>query len=162
MPSRYLMRQDGVPAYSNHAGIPSPTFVRRVAERLEQVRTFLTVQPSGPSGTKPPTETTDFIVESTPDTILIAGYPFATESAVESQGRLTVVLKAIAGQAEAELRNLSPRAARVEIAYGNTAIRGHVEECLQHLLEVLVVHRPDIAQCRQRLGCEPARSAHSS
>jgi hypothetical protein len=127
-----LVRQDGVPVYSNHSGIVYVGFKERVKDAFDGIREFLLDTPS--TSEKKPTTTDgtsgkkDFIVDSNANTALISGRQFSTSKIEDVQGRLTLIADKLDGADEAALRDLSKRHGEVEIAYGNTAVSASIED----------------------------------
>lgn len=127
-----LVRQDGVPVYSNHGGIVYVGFKERVKDAFDGIREFLLDAPSTPK--KKPTTTgkasgkKDFVVDSNANSALIDARRFSTSKIEDVQGRLTLVADQLDGAGEAALRDLSKRHGEVEIAYGNTAVSVNIED----------------------------------
>jgi predicted nucleotide-binding protein len=127
-----IVRQDGVPVYSNHGGIVYVGFKERVKDAFDGIREFLLDAPS--TSRKKPTTTgdasgkKDFVVDSNANTALINGRRFLTSKIEDVQGRLTLIADKLDGAGEAALRDLSKRHGEVEIAYGNTAVSVNIED----------------------------------
>lgn len=123
-----IVRQDGVPTYSNHGGIVYVGFKERVKDAFDGIREFLLAAPSTAKKKAMTTGKKDFVVDRNPNSALINGRRFSTSKIEDVQGRLTLIIDSLDGEGEAALRDLSKRHGEVEIAYGNTAVAVDIED----------------------------------
>jgi hypothetical protein len=126
-----IVRQQGVPVYSNHAGLVFVGFKERVKEAFDGIREFLLDESgkkkTGSSKTKASTNG-DWIVDSSPNVALINGRRYVTSKIEEVQARLSVVATELDGEGEAALRNIESRRGAVRVAYGNRATELDVDD----------------------------------
>jgi hypothetical protein len=146
-----ILRQNDVLGYSNHGGVVYVSFESRVKEAFESLRVFLE-DGLGSAGVRQPTRPLgrDLVIDESPNMAIIADYRFRTSKIDELQSQLTAVLPDLDGEGEAVLRRLAGSRVRIEVAYGNTAIAGAVDECRftreAVLTATLIVRRTERAQ----------------
>jgi Predicted nucleotide-binding protein containing TIR-like domain len=108
-----IIRQDGVPPYSNHSGIPYVGFNDRVKEGFDSIREFLLDGASSVilgKDTEPKTASEkSVVVDSNPNVAMIDGRRYSTACIEELQGRLTIVVTDLDGEGEAAMRQLAMR-----------------------------------------------------
>lgn len=119
-----ILRQDGVPPYSNHAGIVYVGFKTRVSEKFDSLREFLLDEVGSPEAPS----LGDLVVDASSNVMLLNGSRFRLAKLDEFHDRLIAVVVDVTGDGEATLRGLSQPRTRVEVSYGNTAMSGRIEE----------------------------------
>lgn len=127
-----IVRQEGVPVYSNHNGIVYVGFKERVKDAFDGIREFLLDAPDTsrkkPEASRERGRSKDFVVDTNTNAALVNGRRFSASKIEDVQGRLTLVASDLDGEGEAALRDLSKRHGEVVIAYGNTAVSVDIED----------------------------------
>lgn len=139
-----ILRQDGVPSYSNHAGIVYVSFRERISEAFDELREFLLDEIA--TMRHETSAQRDLIIDASPNMILLNGHRFRIAQLDEFNDQLTVEVIDVEGDGESVLRGLLKPRAHINLAYGNMTASGRIEESrLTHrersVAAVLQIHR---------------------
>ncbi len=116
-----ILRQKGVPIYSNHAGLVYVSFDVRVKEAFDLLREFLLDAQPTAHGAADMMSPSDVTVSSSPNVLLIDGKGLNVARVDEASDQLELEIVDIDGPCEAFLRRLSSTRTKIRIAYGSTA-----------------------------------------
>lgn len=121
-----ILRQDGVPPYSNQAGIVSVNFKASVSEKFDALREFLLdeviVNHPETVGLR------DLVIDASPNMGLLNGFRFHFAQLDEFHNQIDMVIVNITGDEEVALRGLSQPRTLVEVVYGNALTSGQMEK----------------------------------